>query len=283
MGASFLMAKKTSPVISQACEIIREHWGDIHPHACLICGSGWGEIIDGLSPISSIAYEQIEGMGSTTVDGHQGKLWLAKPGGLDVLVFQGRRHFYEGAGWNPVVFPSLLSHELGVRSLILTNASGGIREDLLPGDFMVIEDHLNFMGDNPLMGALAHPKVPRFPDQSKVYSPAIQKKLQVSGEAIGQKLKTGVYLALSGPAFETPAEIHAFEKLGADAVGMSTVPEAMMANALGLQIGAVSCISNLAAGLSAKALSHEDVTRTAALALPNMTRLLDHFLPSLAE
>lgn len=277
------MAENSSPVLSQACEMIREHWGDIHPHTSLICGSGWGDIIDGLSPISSIPYEKIDGMGSTTVDGHKGKLWLAKPGGLDVLVFQGRRHFYEGAGWNPVVFPALLSHELGVQSLILTNASGGIRKDLLPGDFMVIKDHLNFMGDNPLMGAVAHPKVPRFPDQSKVYSPSIQKKLRVSGEAIRQNMKTGVYLALSGPAFETPAEIDAFGKLGADAVGMSTVPEAIIANALGLQIGAVSCISNLAAGLSAKALSHEDVTSTAALALPNMTRLLAHFLPSLAE
>ena len=278
------MAEETpSPSLLQARKILDETWGDIHPQACLVCGSGWGEIVDGLSPISSIPYEKLPGMGSTTVDGHVGNLWLAKPGGLDVLIFQGCRHFYEGVGWEPVIFPALLAHALGVSTLLLTNAAGGIREDLQPGDFLALSDHLNFMGGNPLIGQCPHPSIPRFPDQSKVYDPDLLQKIKEVGHATEQEIKEGTYLALSGPAFETPAEIRAFTSLGADAVGMSTTPEAMVANGLGLKVGAISCISNLAAGRNSDALTHEDVTRTSELALPRMTRLLAHLIPALAE
>jgi purine-nucleoside phosphorylase len=258
-------------------------WGDIKPHTCLICGSGWGEIVEGLSPFSSISYEQIDGMGRTTVEGHKGNLWLAKPAGKEVLIFQGRRHFYEGAGWGPVIFPVLLAHELGIRSVVLTNAAGGISEDLAAGNLMVISDHLNFMGSNPLIGQVPHPQIPRFPDQSKVYNPNLQHKICDAAKTIGLDIKKGIYLALSGPTFETPAEIRAFAKLGADAVGMSTVPEAMVANGLGMKVAAISCISNLAAGRSTQALSHEDVQKTSEEVLPKMTSLLAHLLPSLTE
>jgi purine-nucleoside phosphorylase len=277
------MAEDREAPLLQACELLYHAWGDIRPHTCLICGSGWGEIVEGLSPVSSIPYEQIMGMGRTTVEGHKGNLWLAKPEGKEVLIFQGRRHFYEAAGWGPVIFPVLLTHELGIRSVVLTNAAGGIREDLQPGDLMVLSDHLNFMGNNPLIGEILHSKIPRFPDQSEVYDRALCEKIHQSSMAIGQKLHEGTYLALSGPAFETPAEIRAFAKLGADAVGMSTAPEAMVANSLGMKVAAISCISNLAAGRSTDALSHEDVQKTSEKALPKMTSLLAHFLPSLAE
>ena len=277
------MAKDHTAPLLQACELLHHSWGDITPHTCLICGSGWGEIVEELSPVSAIPYEQIMGMDRTTVAGHKGNLWLAKPEGKEVLIFQGRRHFYEGAGWGPVVFPILLAHELGIRSVVLTNAAGGIREDLRPGVLMVLSDHLNFMGNNPLIGNILHPKIPRFPDQSEVYDRALCEKIHQSSKAIGQKLHQGTYLALSGPAFETPAEIRAFAKLGADAVGMSTVPEAMVANSLGMKVAAISCISNLAAGRSTDALSHEDVQKTSEKALPKMTSLLAHFLPYLAE
>jgi len=277
------MAEDHDSALLQACEVLHHTWGDIRPHTCLICGSGWGEIVEGLSPFSSIPYEQIMGMGRTTVEGHKGNLWLAKPEGKEVLIFQGRRHFYEGVGWGPVIFPVLLADELGIPSVVLTNAAGGIREDLQPGDLMVLSDHLNFMGNNPLIGEVPHPRIPRFPDQSEVYDRALCEKLHQSSKAIGEKLHEGTYLALSGPAFETPAEILTFATLGADAVGMSTVPEAMVANGLGMKVAAISCISNLAAGRSTEALSHEDVQKTSETALPKMTSLLAHLLPSLAE
>ena len=277
------MAEDHDSALLQACEVLHHTWGDIRPHTCLICGSGWGEIVEGLSPFSSIPYEQIMGMGRTTVEGHKGNLWLAKPEGKEVLIFQGRRHFYEGVGWGPVIFPVLLADELGTPSVVLTNAAGGIREDLQPGDLMVLSDHLNFMGNNPLIGEVPHPRIPRFPDQSEVYDRALCEKLHQSSKAIGEKLHEGTYLALSGPAFETPAEILTFATLGADAVGMSTVPEAMVANGLGMKVAAISCISNLAAGRSTEALSHEDVQKTSETALPKMTSLLAHLLPSLAE
>jgi len=277
------MAEDHDSALLQACEVLHHTWGDIRPHTCLICGSGWGEIVEGLSPFSSIPYEQIMGMGRTTVEGHKGNLWLAKPEGKEVLIFQGRRHFYEGVGWGPVIFPVLLADELGTPSVVLTNAAGGIREDLQPGDLMVLSDHLNFMGNNPLIGEVPHPRIPRFPDQSEVYDRALCEKIHQSSKAIGEKLHEGTYLALSGPAFETPAEILTFATLGADAVGMSTVPEAMVANGLGMKVAAISCISNLAAGRSTEALSHEDVQKTSETALPKMTSLLAHLLPSLAE
>ena len=277
------MAEVLDSPLLQACELLHHNWGDIKPHTCLICGSGWGEIVEGLSPVSSISYDQIEGMGQTTVEGHKGNLWLAKPEGKEVLIFQGRRHFYEGAGWEPVIFPVLLAHELGIRSVVLTNAAGGIGEDLEAGDLMVISDHLNFMGSNPLIGEVPHPQIPRFPDQSKVYNPYLKDEIHHAAKVIGEDIKEGIYLALTGPTFETPAEIRAFAKLGADAVGMSTVPEAMVANGLGMGVAAISCISNLAAGRSTDALSHEDVQQISEQVLPKMTSLLAHLLPALAE
>ena len=276
------MAKECSFSLSQACKVIGETWGEIQPQACLVCGSGWGGVVKGLSPVSSIPYENIEGLQKTTINGHSGKLWLAEPDGVKILIFQGRRHFYEGEGWAPVIFPALLAHELGARTLLLTNASGGIRSDLKSGDFMILSDHLNFMGSNPFIGPVPHPSITRFPDQSVIYDASLRKKIYQAGVATGQNLTEGVYLALSGPAFETPAEIQLFAKLGAAAVGMSTVPEAMVANALGLQVGAISCISNLAAGRSPSPLSHAEVAHTSQKALPQMTQLLAQLLPALA-
>jgi purine-nucleoside phosphorylase len=269
--------------LRQARNLLIETWGAIKPHTCLVCGSGWGEVVQSLSPVSSLSYEKLIGMGKTTVEGHKGNLWLAKPDGKEVLIFQGRRHFYEGVGWGPVIFPVLLAHEMGIHSVVLTNAAGGISEDLVPGDLMVISDHLNFMGSNPLIGEVPHPQIPRFPDQSKVYSPYLIDQIYQAAKAIGEDIKEGIYLALTGPTFETPAEIRAFAKMGADAVGMSTVPEAMVANGLGMEVAAISCISNLAAGRSTQALSHEDVQKTSEEVLPKMSSLLAHLLPALAK
>ena len=276
------MADESSVELLTARNLLRETWGEIQPQIALVCGSGWGEIVKGLSPVSSISYDKLPSLGPTTIAGHHGKLWLAKPQGIEVLIFQGRRHFYEGEGWKPVIFPALLAYDIGVRNFLLTNAAGGIRDDLEPGNLMVLTDHLNLMGDNPLIGKVPHPAIPRFPDQSEVYDAKLQGKFLEAGKEIGTGLKIGCYLAISGPAFETPAEIKAFEKLGADAVGMSTIPEAMVANALGLQVGGVSCISNLAAGRSARPLSHEEVEQTAQNMIPQMTKLFANLFPAIA-
>jgi len=269
--------------LRQARNLLIETWGAIKPHTCLVCGSGWGEVVQSLSPVSSLSYEKLIGMGKTTVEGHKGNLWLAKPEGKEILIFQGRRHFYEGMGWGPVVFPAVLAYEMGVSNLLLTNASGGISEHLQPGDFMALTDHLNFMGTNPLIGPISHSSIPRFPDQSEIYRSSVREKIMQAGQNTSIEVKQGIYVALSGPAFETPAEILAYQKLGADAVGMSTVPEAMMANSLGLQVGAISCISNLAAGRSPHPLSHEEVSKTSQKVFPKMASLLANLLPSLGE
>ena len=173
-----------------------------------------------------------------------------------------------------------MAHNLGVKNLLLTNAAGGIRQGFTARRLNGSIGSLNFMGDNPLIGKVPHPSISRFPDQSEVYDAKLRDKFVEMGEVIGINLKIGRYLAISGPTFETPAEILAFEKLGADAVGMSTIPEAMIANALGLQVGALSCISNLAAGRSANPLSHEEVEQTAQNVLPQMTKFFAHLLPS---
>jgi purine-nucleoside phosphorylase len=275
------MAEDIFGSLQQARNLLIETWGTIKPHTCLVCGSGWGEVVQSLSPVSSLSYDRLIGMGKTTIEGHRGNLWLARPDGKEVLIFQGRRHFYEGVGWGPVVFPALLAHEMGVGNLLLTNASGGISEHLQPGDFMVLTDHLNFMGSNPLIGPNTHPSIPRFPDQSEIYRSNLQEKIIQAGQDSAIEVKQGIYVALSGPAFETPAEILAYQKLGGDAVGMSTVPEAMVGNGLGLEVGAISCISNLAAGRSPHPLSHEEVTETSQEVFPKMAKLLANLLPTL--
>ena len=182
-----------------------------------------------------LPYEK-SGHEPTTIAGHSGQLRLCKIGDNQTLIFQGRRHFYEGEGWDPVRFPILLAHRLGVRNLLLTNAAGGLRPSFEVGDMMVLSDHLNFMGDNPLIGPLADQDMPRFPDQTEVYDSTLRSLLIQSGKENGARIHEGVYVALSGPAFETPAEIRAYGILGADAVGMSTVPEATLGHALGLKV-----------------------------------------------
>lgn len=253
-------------------------WGDLKPRLSIICGSGWGEIVDALPSVRALSYQEIPGMSDTTVEGHAGKLILSEFENFQILVFQGRRHYYEGAGWGPIRLPVFLSHHLGTGDLLLTNAAGGISKEFQVGDLMVLDDHINLMPDNPLKGTIPHPSIPRFPDQSQVYNLDLKQRVLEIGQSQGLKVQRGVYLGLSGPAFETPAEIRAFSKLGADAVGMSTVPEAMLGNALGMKVVALSCISNLAAGISNYKLSHEDVAEASKQALPQMKSLVLQFI-----
>lgn len=242
------------------------------PVAGMILGSGWGGSLDGFSILRSIPYGEIPGLGDTGVPGHQGVLLHAERNGREWLLFKGRRHLYEGVAWAPILIPIQVLRELGAGIVLLTNASGGIREDLLPGTFMVIEDHINWMGKNPLTGPHDPRWGERFPDQTEVYDRGLRERLRRAGANA-----SGVYLATAGPVFETPAEIRAGRILGADAVGMSTVPEAVFASALGLRVAGLCCISNRAAGLGSGRLSGGDVVRTVKEAGARMKRVIEGF------
>lgn len=261
----------------EAVDRVRDIWPDFRPDAGMILGSGWGGVIKPFAVADRIPYGEIRGLGATSVSGHSGQLLRARTGDLDVMIFQGRRHWYEGEGWAPVALPVYVLRALGASALLLTNAAGGIREGFQPGDLMVLDDHINFMHGNPLLGTHDPAWGARFPDQSAVYDPDLRAFLDRAAQAEGIPLHHGVYLAASGPTYETPAEVRAYRTLGADAVGMSTVPEAMLANASGIRVAAVSCISNLAAGLGHDRLTHQDVTETTQSAMKRMCGLVQAF------
>jgi purine-nucleoside phosphorylase len=269
--------------LNQAQQRVVASWPEARPVAALVCGSGWNDLEAIFSIRETITYDQIPGLGATGVEGHAGQLSWAELGGVETFLFQGRRHFYEGIGWTPIAIPIHLAKSCGASSVLLTNAAGGITDSFSAGDLMIIRDHLNFMPGNPLIGPHNESWGPRFPDQSNLYHPTLRTSLREAAETIGHPVQEGVYVALPGPTFETPAEIQAFRTLGADAVGMSTVPEAILANAAGMRVAALSCISNLAAGVSPDPLSHEEVAKTAAEAMPRMRAMIEAFWPKLAE
>ncbi len=269
--------------LEKALSHVRGKWPAAKPQLGMILGSGWSEVIGSFNVKDTISYEEIPGLGKTGVVGHAGRLVLAESAGIELLVFQGRRHFYEGVGWTPIALPIFLIKSLGAKGVLVTNAAGGVRKDLVPGTLMIISDHINFLGANPLIGAHDSFWGPRFPDQSGVYNSTLRKLLVQSGNNVGEKLAEGVYLADSGPTYESPAEIRAFRTLGADAVGMSTVPEAMLANAAGLQVAGLSCITNSAAGISENPLSHEEVTETTRVSMERMKKVLLSFVKEVAR
>lgn len=267
------MQALSQTAMDEAVSAIRSRWPGIRPRLGLVLGSGWNRAAEGFDVRDTISYEQIPHLGKTGAPGHAGTLALAEQHGTDLLIFHGRRHLYEGVDWMPAVLPIWILKAIDVKTVLLTNASGGIRDDLQPGSLMAVSDHINLLGGNPLVGPHNPLFGERFPDQSAVYDPELKKQLLDAGAD-----SEGVYVAVSGPTFETPAEIRAFRALGADAVGMSTVPEAIFANALGLKTAALSCISNRAAGLGAEVLSAEDVQQTVCSALPGMRSVLERFI-----
>lgn len=243
----------------------------------MILGSGWGEVIADAKEEGELSFAEVPGLGSAGVAGHAGRVVALRLGTRRLLVFQGRRHGYEGEGWTPIALPVYILAKLGAPVVLLTNAAGGIRPDLGPGRLMALTDHINMMHDNPLRGPHHPVWGARFPDMSEVYNADLRRTLLAAGEQTGSPLAEGVYLAAAGPVYETPAEIRAYRALGADAVGMSTVPEAMLAQAAGLRVAAISCISNAAAGLGTGALSHEEVTTTTQDAMPAMRAVVETF------
>lgn len=250
--------------IWEAADAIRQQLGDFVPEVGLVLGSGLGYFAEEKikDPIR-IPYGKVPHFPQSTAPGHAGQFVFGMVGGRRVVAMQGRVHFYEGVTMRDVVLPIRVMKVLGIHSIILTNAAGGICEELEPGDLMLVRDHINFMGDNPLRGFNDARVGQRFPDMTMAYDEALRAKAQKVADGLGYPLKEGVYLAVSGPSFETPAEIRAFRLMGADAVGMSTVPEVIAARHCGLKVCAISCISNKAAGLGMGPLSAEEVLVTA--------------------
>ena len=234
----------------------------VEPRIAIVLGSGLGGFADDFEEAVGIPYEEIPGFVRSTAQGHAGRLVVGKVDTVPVVAMQGRVHYYEGYSFEEVTFPIRTFKLLGIKTLILTNAAGGINVQLSQGALMVISDHLNLMGDNPLRGPNDERFGPRFPDMSAVYSPELQELVVDEAKAAGVEVRRGIYCALSGPSYETPAEIHLLRNLGADAVGMSTVPEAIVARHMGLEVLGISCITNLAAGISDEPINHEEVMAT---------------------
>jgi inosine/guanosine/xanthosine phosphorylase family protein len=260
-------------LLDEAVASVKKAWPQAKPRIGIILGSGWGGAVEGFETKEVLPYENIPNLGKAGAPGHAGQLSLAEHRGVELFIFQGRRHVYEGADWTPIILPIWILKQFGAQIVLLTNASGGIREDLRPGTLMAIEDHINLLGGSPLTGSHNPAFGERFPDQTAVYDHDLRRNLMDAGTDA-----SGVYVATGGPSFETPAEIRAFRALGADAVGMSTVPEAIFANALGLRVAGLSCICNWAAGLGDEKLSGEDVMRTAKAAMPQMQSVIRSFV-----
>ncbi|MFC4078165.1 purine-nucleoside phosphorylase [Salinithrix halophila] len=256
-----------------AVEVIRKQ-SKTRPRIGLVLGSGLGVLAEEIVNPDIIPYGEIPHFPVSTVEGHAGQLVIGELEGQPVVAMQGRFHYYEGYSMAEVTFPIRVMKELGVEALVVTNAAGGINTQLKAGDLMLIRDHINFQFDNPLMGPNQPEWGVRFPDMSEAYDTGYAQLAKRVAEADGAPLKEGVYIGLSGPTYETPAEIRMFRTLGADAVGMSTVPEVTVARHAGIRVLGISCISNMAAGILPQPLSHDEVMETAEEVKPRFIKLV---------
>ena len=260
-------------MLDQTVDFIKSKIGDFNPEIGIILGSGLGELADEYCQIA-IPYSEIPGFETSTVAGHKGRLVFAEISGKKIIMMQGRFHFYEGHPIKTVVYPVKVMKKLGVNTLFITNAAGGVNPNFRPSDLMVITDHINCMGVNPLVGANDDSMGERFPDMSEVYSQDYVELVRRIGEKLGIDLQEGVYMALPGASYETPAEVRMARILGADAIGMSTVPEAITAVWAGMKVIGISCICNSAAGVSGVVVSHKDVIRAANVAKDKFKQLV---------
>lgn len=234
-----------------------------NPSIGLILGSGLGFFADHLENIEKINYDNIPGFMKSTVAGHQGKLVFGTLYGKSIVAMQGRMHFYEGYCMKQVTFPVRLMKRLGINTMIVTNAAGGVNKSFTPGDLMLITDHINGMGTNPCIGKMEKDAVSRFFDMTEAYDLEYRNIAKEVASEIGITLKEGTYYSTTGPSYETPAEVNMIRIVGGDAVGMSTVPEVIVAKEVGIRVCGVSCITNMASGVSDTPLTHEEVTDTA--------------------
>ena len=245
----------------KAAQAISKRGGAHQPAVAIILGSGLGGLASSIDDAVRIPFADIPGFPETSVVGHEGAVIVGGLGGREVVALSGRFHMYEGHSAALAAFPVRVFHALGVRELFVSNAAGGISPKLAVGDLMVISDHLNLMGTNPLVGP-AQDGETRFPDMTDAYDPGLRRVLRTTAEKLDIPLQQGVYAGLLGPSYETPSEVKMLRLLGADAVGMSTVPEVIMARALGIRVAGISCITNAAAGVTGAALSHAEVLET---------------------
>ena len=274
--------------VSEAAASLRAKLGPSAPRIAIVLGSGLGAVADAISNPAIVPCAQIPHFPLSTVEGHSGRIVAGLLAGAPVLIMQGRVHFYEGYAPAQVTFPMRVLGALGIRAVVLTNAAGAIAESYCIGQLVALADHINLMGFNPLAG----PNEPRFgfrpgsalrfTDMTEAYSRRLRALAAQAAAEEGFQLPEGVYLAVPGPSFETPAEIRAFRSLGATLVGMSTVPETIVARHMGLQVLAISCVTNLAAGLGSNLLSHEEVFETGRLAEHRFVRLFERLLPQIS-
>jgi purine-nucleoside phosphorylase len=261
-----------------AADVVRERLRATEaPAAAIVLGSGLGGLADKIENVVAVDYGDVPGFATPTVAGHSGRVLSGRLAGRSVLAFAGRFHMYEGHAPEAAGIIVRVAHALGASILLLSNAAGAIRRTLRPGDLMVISDHINLSWRNPLVGPLV-PGDERFPDMSAPYDEALRRQLHGAAERLGIALQEGVYGGLLGPTYETPAEVRMLERLGVDAVGMSTVPEVIVARAVGMRCCAISCITNQAAGISSQAIAHEDVLAVTAVAASAFERLVTEFV-----
>jgi purine-nucleoside phosphorylase len=253
------------------------------PRAGIILGSGLGDVVESLEIDEAIDYAQIPNTPASAVAGHHGRVLLGRHGTMPVIVLQGRVHYYEGWEMEEVVFLARVLGRLGVSRAIVTNAAGGINVDFVPGDLMLITDHINLFGSNPLRGPNLEPLGERFPDMSECYPESLQVIAKEVAGMEGLQLKEGVYVGVSGPSYETPAEIRAFRVLGGDAIGMSTIPEVIALSQMGIPVLGISCITNMAAGILPRKLTHVEVIETTARVQKQFARLITGALTRIAE
>ncbi len=247
---------------------------DFVPKVALILGSGLGDYADGMEVVCRVPYQEIEGFPVSTVPGHKGQFVFGYVEGVPVVCMQGRVHYYEGYEISDVILPIRLMKLMGAEILFLTNAAGGLQDDMKPGDFMMITDQIAVFAPNPLIGANIDELGPRFPDMTEVYTKSLQEIIRKSAYELGIELKEGIYAQLTGPSFESPADVRLLKMLGTGSVGMSTVVEAITAKHMGMQICGISCICNKAAGLSATPLSHDEVQAAGKEAAPKFKALV---------
>jgi len=275
------MTQQPFPSFSQRLDLLEaavRSRTDLRPSVGIVLGSGLGQLVDAIEEPVAIAFTELPGWPAASAPGHAGRLVLGRLEGVAVCCLQGRLHLYEGNTARLVVEPVLLMGRLGVSAIVLTNAAGGINEAFPAGALMLITDHLNLTGENPLLGPNDDAIGPRFPDLVDAWSPRLRELLRSAAQAEGIPLEEGIYAALGGPTYETPAEVRMLRSLGADAVGMSTVLEAIAARWAGLEVCGLSLVTNSGAGVTGQPLSHEEVLTAAAEAGPLLMALIRRFL-----
>ncbi len=236
---------------------------DLRPTIGVILGSGLGQLVERMTDTVAIDYRDLPHFPAPTVAGHAGRLVIGRIEGVPVMAMQGRFHYYEGHDMRTIAFPTAFMQRFGARTLIVSNAAGGINRGFTPGDLMLITDHLNLIGTNPLIGLNDERLGPRFPDMTEAYSPRLIALAEEAAAELGTSLRRGVYAGLSGPCYETAAEIRYLERIGADAVGMSTVPEVIVARYFGMEVLGISCVTNMATGIATVKHAHDEVVRIA--------------------